>query len=317
MERYRSGHNEAVLKTVCPQGRVGSNPTLSASRLWIYPKPFYFVNAVYHQTNRCGVILNEMNRRGPMHYTLNTFLIICPLVFIAGLVDSIGGGGGLISIPAFLMAGVPPHAAIATNKMSSVGGTSLTTYHFYKNKCISLKLSIPTVIAAVIGAYMGAHISLMVSEKFMTIILLILLPVSAALVLNKRLFNDNGKDLVLLDRKTLVVAVISAFVIGAYDGFYGPGTGTFLIIAFTVCAGLSMKSANGQAKVINLTTNITSLIVFLINGQVIIPIGVAACVCNMLGGYVGARLALKGGAKIVKPTILIVLVLLLIKTIVD
>ena len=250
-----------------------------------------------------------------MEYGLQAFLIICPLVFVAGFVDSIGGGGGLISIPAFLMVGLPPHAAVATNKMSSAGGTALTTYHFYKNKCISLKLSLPTVVAAVAGAYIGANISLMVNEKVMVWILLVLLPVSAFLVLNKKLFNDNGKDIVRLDKKTFVIAVLSAFVIGAYDGFYGPGTGTFLIIAFTVFAGLSMKSANGQAKVINLTTNLTSLVVFLINGQVVIPVGVAACACNMLGGYLGARMALKNGSKIVKPTILIVLLLLLTKTI--
>ena len=248
-----------------------------------------------------------------MQYSIETFMIICPLVFVAGFIDSIGGGGGLISIPAFLMAGLPPHAAVATNKMSSVGGTSLTTYHFYKNKCISIKLSLPTVIAAVAGSFVGANISLMVNENIMRMVLLVLLPISAFLVLNKRLFNDNGKDIVILNRRTFVIAVLCSFLIGGYDGFYGPGTGTFLIIAFTACAGLSMKSANGQAKVINLTTNITSLIVFLLNGQVIVPIGIAACVCNMAGGYLGARAALKNGAKIVKPTIIIVLILLLLK----
>ena len=250
-----------------------------------------------------------------MDYSINTFLIICPLVFVAGFVDSIGGGGGLISIPAFLMAGLPPHAAVATNKMSSAGGTALTTYHFYKNKCISLKLSLPTVVAAVVGSYLGANISIMVNEKVMKIVLLVLLPVSAFLVLNKRLFNDNGRDVVILNKRTFAAAVLCSFFIGGYDGFYGPGTGTFLIIAFTVIAGLSMKSANGQAKVINLTTNITSLIVFFINGQVVIPIGIAACVCNMAGGYLGARVALKNGSKIVKPIIISVLLLLLLKII--
>lgn len=252
-----------------------------------------------------------------MHYTLQTFLIICPFVFIAGFVDSIGGGGGLISIPAFLMAGLPPHTAVATNKMSSVGGTALTTLHFYKNKCISLKLSVPTVAAATIGAYIGANISLKVSDSVMVIVLMILLPVSAVLVLNKKIFNDSGKNIVVMDKSMMGSAIISALFIGCYDGFYGPGTGTFLIIAFTVCTGLSMRNANGQAKVINLTTNLTSLVVFLVNGQVIILIGVAACACNMLGGYIGARMALKNGSKIVKPTILVVLLLLFIKMMIE
>ena len=132
-------------------------------------------------------------------------------------------------------------------------------------------------------------------------------------MLNKKLFHDKGSDSVTLDKRTYITAVIAAFIIGIYDGFYGPGTGTFLIIAFTVFAKLSIKTANAQAKVINLTTNITSLIIFLLNGQVLIPVGIAAALCNMAGGYLGAGMVMKNGAKIVKPSILLVLFLLLLK----
>ena len=100
-----------------------------------------------------------------------------------------------------------------------------------------------------------------------------------------------------------------------YDGFYGPGTGTFLIIAFTVFARMTVGSANAQAKVINLTSNITSLTVFLLNGQVLIPLGLAAAVCNMAGNWVGSGLAISKGTKIVRPVILLVLLLLLAKII--
>lgn len=247
-----------------------------------------------------------------MDLTLTSFFIVCPLLFLAGFVDSIGGGGGLISIPAFLMAGLSPHAAIATNKLGAFGGLALSTTRFIRSGCVSLKLAVPSVIAAILGSALGAHLSLLVSEKAMTYILVIILPLSAFLVLNKKLFNDNGSDTVTLDRRTYITATLAAFIIGGYDGFYGPGTGTFLIIAFTAFAKLSIKSSNGQAKVINLTTNITSLIVFLLNGQVLIPIGLAACAFNMLGGYIGAGLALKNGVKIVKPIVLFVLVLLVI-----
>ena len=129
-------------------------------------------------------------------------------------------------------------------------------------------------------------------------------------MLNKKLFNDEGSDEITLDRRTYLTATLAAFIIGCYDGFYGPGTGTFLLIAFTIFAKLSIKTANAQAKVINLTTNITSLVVFLFNGQVLIPLGLAAAVCNMLGGYIGAGLVMKNGSKIAKPSILLVLVLL-------
>lgn len=136
---------------------------------------------------------------------------------------------------------------------------------------------------------------------------------SAFLVLNKKLFNDEGSDEITLDRRTYLTASLAAFVVGFYDGFYGPGTGTFLIIAFTIFAKLSIRTANAQAKVINLTTNITALIVFLSSGQVLITLGLAGAACNMLGGYIGAGLALKNGTKIVRPSILLVLCLLALK----
>ena len=98
-----------------------------------------------------------------------------------------------------------------------------------------------------------------------------------------------------------------------YDGMYGPGTGTFLIIAFTVFARLSVESSNAQAKIINLTSNITALVVFLLHHQVIIPLGLAAAVCNITGNYIGSGLVMKDGAKIVRPMIIFVLILLLIK----
>ena len=131
--------------------------------------------------------------------------------------------------------------------------------------------------------------------------------------MNKKIFNDKGNDHVTLDKRTYITATASALIIGIYDGFYGPGTGTFLIIAFTVFAKLDLKMANAQAKVINLTTNVTALAVFLINGQVLIPLGLTAAVCNMAGGYIGAGLAMKNGSKIVKPSILFVLFLLALK----
>ena len=248
-----------------------------------------------------------------MELTIQTFFIVCPLVFLAGLIDAIGGGGGLISLPAYMIAGLPPHMAIATNKMSSPFGTALATYRFVKAGLVNLKLAIPSVIAAICGSSIGANISLVIPEDIMVYVLLIILPISAFLVLNKKLFNDNGQHIVTLDKRTYITATVAAFVIGIYDGFYGPGTGTFLIIAFTVFAKIDLQMANAQAKVINLTTNITALTIFLMNGQVLLPLGIAAAICNMIGGYIGAGLALKNGSKIVKPSILLVLCLLALK----
>lgn len=248
-----------------------------------------------------------------MELTATMFLIVCPLLFLAGFVDSIGGGGGLISLPAFLMAGLPPHAAIATNKLGAFGGSFTATIRFIHNRCVSLHLAVPSIIAAILGSSLGARLSLMVDERIMSYILIAILPLSAFLVLNRKLFNDSGSETVTLDLRTYLTATVAAFIVGAYDGFYGPGTGTFLIIAFTAFAKLSIKNANGQAKVINLTTNVTSMIVFLLNGQIVILLGLAGCLCNMLGGYIGSGLALANGSKIVRPIVIFVLILLFIK----
>lgn len=245
--------------------------------------------------------------------SLQTFLIVCPLLFLAGLIDAIGGGGGLISLPAYLLAGLPIHQAIATNKLSSTAGTSLATLRFIKNGLVCFRLAVPSVLTAIIGSSIGAHLSLMIDETVMEYVLFIVLPVSAFIVLNKKLFHDGGEDIVTLNKRTYLTACLAAFLVGIYDGFYGPGTGTFLIIAFTIFAKLSISNANAQAKIINLTTNITSLIIFILNKQVLFSLGIAAALCNMAGGYIGAGLVMSKGSKIVKPIILLVLFLLLLK----
>lgn len=248
-----------------------------------------------------------------MTLSIGTFLFVCPLLFLAGLVDAIGGGGGLISLPAYLIAGLPMHQAVATNKLSSTCGTTLATVRFIKSKLVNFKLAVPSVISAIIGSSVGAKLSLMMDEKIMEYILFAVLPLAAFIVLNKKLFKDNPDAELILNAKTYITAVASALIIGMYDGLYGPGTGTFLIIAFTTFAKISVGSANAQAKVINLTTNITSLIIFILNGQVLFSLGLAAAACNMLGGYIGAGLVINKGSRIVKPTILLVLILLFLK----
>ena len=248
-----------------------------------------------------------------MALTPKMFLIVCPLLFLAGFVDSIAGGGGLISLPAYIFAGLPMHLAIGTNKLSSTCGTSLATARFIRKGLVNFKLVLPGIAAAMVGSALGSNLSLLASEQLIRGILFIALPAAAFFVLNRRLFPETGSDRIVVDRRTLTVCILAALLIGVYDGFYGPGTGTFLIIAFTVFARLSVGAANAQAKVINLTTNITSLAVFLLNGTVLIPLGLAAAACNMLGNYIGSGLVLSKGARIVRPIILVVLVLLLIK----
>lgn len=248
-----------------------------------------------------------------MTVNIYSYLIICPLVFIAGFVDSIGGGGGLISLPAYLIAGLPTHASIATNKLSSAMGTTISTGKFIKQKLINLRLAIPTVIAALVGSSIGAKLSLNTDDFLLRIILIPVLIVTAFLVLNKHLFGKDYPFVEQFDRKVFIIASLSAFTIGVYDGFYGPGTGTFLIILLNAFAHLSLNQANAQTKAINLTTNLTALAVFILNGQVIWKLGIIAGLFGIAGNYLGANLAIKKSTKITRPVIILVLVLLFVK----
>ena len=245
----------------------------------------------------------------------SSFFIVCPMLFLAGFVDSIAGGGGLISLPAYLLAGLPVHMAIGTNKFSSAFGTTLSTVRFIRQKLVIARFAIPSVFFGFSGSAIGAKLSLLVSETVLKSLLLVVLPIAAFCVLNRRIFRPNESDNIKYDFKTFFVVMLSAFLVGIYDGLYGPGTGTFLIIAFSVFAKFSIKRANAHTKVINLSTNIAALVVFLLNGQVLIPLGIAAAVSNMLGNYAGSGLVMTKGVKIVKPLIIFVLTLLLVKII--
>ncbi|MBH1940282.1 TSUP family transporter [Mobilitalea sibirica] len=250
-----------------------------------------------------------------MEITLEMFLIVCPLVFLAGLVDSIAGGGGLISLPAYLFAGVPLHFSIGTNKLSSAIGTTISTYRYCKNKFVDWKVAIPSVVLALIGSTIGANLALMVDEKVMKYILIVILPIIAVYVMRgKSMKKDTGGNL-LSRNKVYLIACLASFFVGAYDGFYGPGTGSFLILIFTGLARMNIKVASGNTKLVNLASNIAALATFLINGKILFSLGITAAVFSVAGHYVGSGLVMKNGHKVVKPIILLVLAILFIKVI--
>ena len=245
-----------------------------------------------------------------------TLLIVCPLVFLAMLVDAIAGGGGLISLTAYLVAGLPPHVALGTNKVSSAIGTVVATARFAKSGLIKIKLAIPAVIFALAGSAIGAKVALHTPDGVIQMIMVFALPVVAFFVLRKRAL-DVPTDATISTKKQIAIIAISSFFIGMYDGFYGPGTGTFLLLALTAFAHMNLTRANGTTKAINMTTNISALIVFLVNGTALIPLGLLAGAFNIAGNYLGSKSFDKGGSKIVKPVMITVLVVFFIRVIGD
>ena len=245
------------------------------------------------------------------------YIIVCPLVFLAGFVDAIAGGGGLISLPAYILAGIPVHFAIGTNKMSSSMGTVISTYRFAKNGYIKLKLAVCSVICALIGSPFGAMLSLKINDFYLEILMIVILPVTAFYVLRKRDFKENQYSENTINFKTYIKCMLIAFLIGAYDGFYGPGTGTFLILLLTGIANLSLNTAAGTTKAINLSSNIAGLVTFIINGKVFLVLGVIAGLFSIAGNYFGAGYFTKSGAKIARPVIITVLTVFFVRIVVE
>lgn len=242
----------------------------------------------------------------------STFLIVCPLVFLAGFVDAIGGGGGLISLPAYILAGVPMHAAVATNKLSSATGTLISTIRLCLHSKVDFLLAVPAIFLAYMGSSMGARWSMLIQESVLKAVLLVILPITAFFVIRKDALSS-GTEGSCSRRWQLIIAWMAAVLIGLYDGFYGPGTGTFYIIIFMSFAKMTTMEAAVNTKLLNLTSNLAALVTFLLHGQVWIMLGLAASVFSIAGHYLGAGMVLKNGSRIVRPIILVVLCLLFIK----
>ncbi len=254
---------------------------------------------------RCVLISRFNDHFNKMPIDFLQYLIICPLSFVAGFIDAIAGGGGLVSLPAYIIAGLPAHAAIATNKMSASMGTALTTFRFARNGYIPWRIAGFCLITAFIGSALGARLTLMVSDLYLKVFLLVLLPAIGIYVMRGKAFEAHGEQ--LSRTKTIAIGMAVALVVGVYDGFYGPGTGTFLILLLTLFAHMDITTANGTTKAINLATNVSALAVFLMHGEVLIVLGLVAGAFNIAGNYLGSRSFDKGGSKIVKPTMILVI----------
>ena len=249
----------------------------------------------------------------PAELTVRMVIIVVIGVFLASFVDGIAGGGGIISVPTYFLTGLPAHLALGTNKLSSGIGTAVSTARFIRNGYVNWKLGIPSIILALVGAHLGTRLQLSIDERYLKWLLLIVLPIVAFIVLRQKKLPEEAGD---IDPARQAAIVLSAsFIVGAYDGFYGPGTGTFLILIFCNLAKMDLRTASGNVKLVNLSSNIGAVVTSLINGKVFIVLGLIGAVSSIAGHYIGSGLAIKDGSKIVRPVIIIVLLLLAVKVI--
>ena len=242
--------------------------------------------------------------------------VICVGVFVAAFVDAIGGGGGLISLPVYLLAGLPYHYALGTNKLSSCIGTAASTFRYVKNGFVDWPLAVGSVLLAVGGAFVGTRAQLMVDDRYLQYTLLVVLPIVAAVMLLRRSqLPEQPGEIRPGVQKAIVCG--ASLILGLYDGFYGPGTGTFLLLVYCYLGKMDVRTASGNVKLANLASNLGSLVTSLLAGTVVAPLGLIAAVFSIAGHYLGAGMNIKNGSKIVRPVIFVVLALLAVKIITD
>ncbi len=242
-------------------------------------------------------------------------LIICPLLFLAGFIDSVAGGGGLLSTPAFLLTGLPIHQAMGTNKVSSSIGTSIAAYRYIKNKSINWKTAIISAIFSFLGSYLGSQIALVIEQNTLKAAFIFLMPFIAFFVLFSKSKNIGIQK--VFGAKLYIISAIIGVVIGLYDGLIGPGTGTFIIFSYTSFIGFDYITSSGNAKIINLSSNIAAAFSFIIAGKVVLSLAIPAAISTMLGNYFGSGFAIKHGDKVVKRMLILVLIAIFIQLVYD
>jgi hypothetical protein len=240
-------------------------------------------------------------------------LVLVAAAFLAGALDAIGGGGGLIMVPALLAAGLPPHLALGTNKGQSFFGSLSAAFRYARAGLVDGRRARVTFPAAFLGALGGAALVLVIRPEVLRPIVLGLLVLAAILVTVTRPRAGNGASAPPGPRPRWILAALIALVVGAYDGFFGPGAGTFYIAAFVAFLALPMARASADAKVANFASNIAAAILFAQRGVILWSIALPLAGGQILGGFVGAHLAVRRGDSFVRVVVLIVVLALVLK----
>ncbi len=239
--------------------------------------------------------------------TALVFVLMGAAALLAGWVDAVVGGGGLVQLPALLLGfpGASPAQLLATNKFSSIFGTATSSVTYYRRVKPDLRTALPMAAVAFAGAVGGALIGLHIPRSaFNPIILVCLVLVGGYTLVKPRLGQETA--LRYTGHRHTVMAVLTGFVIGIYDGALGPGTGSFLVFALVGLMGYAFLEASAKAKIANFATNLGALAVFAPGGHVMVRVGLVMGLMNLLGGYLGARTAVRLGSRFVRIVFVVV-----------
>lgn len=236
-------------------------------------------------------------------------VLLSVAAFVAGFVDAIAGGGGVITVPSLLFAGLPPHVAFGTNKGQSVFGATAALWRYSRAGLVDRPRVLPVLVAAFVGSLGGTRLVLLVSPTVLRpLVLGLLVGVAAYLA-----FRHRSKPKTSTSAHPVLLAAAISFVIGGYDGFFGPGTGTFLIAAYARFLGDPLDRASANAKVANWASNLAAVILFSVKGVVLWSVVLPMAAAQFAGGWAGSYVAIRNGAPLVRRVVLGVVVVLVAK----
>jgi len=240
-------------------------------------------------------------------------LILFFVAIIAGIVDAIAGGGGLITVPALLLAGIPPFYALGVNRLQAVIGETTSFLTFLAHKQLSTKGLLVGVISTAIGAILGSYSISLFSENNLKILLpILMLAITAYAVFSKRLKSTTNSKAKIDTHRFMI---LFGLIIGFYNGFFGPGTGSLWMVSFVILLGFTIKQASMSTKPLNLIGNIISLIFFIGLGYVDYQLGLIMGAGQIVGSIIGSKIVISNGDKIVRPVFISVTLIMTVKLI--
>ncbi|WP_025028936.1 TSUP family transporter [Caldalkalibacillus mannanilyticus] len=238
-----------------------------------------------------------------MEFSIEIILLLLVVAIVAGWVDTIAGGGGLLTIPAMLLAGLPPATALATNKLQGSSGTLVATLYFLKKGAIDRRTITMSVIMTFVGAVLGGWLLLQIdAENLIMILPFLLIVIGLYFLFSPKVENKDRQARMKLSVFALTVAPL----LGFYDGFFGPGTGSIMALSFIALCGFGAPKATAHAKVLNFISNIAALLYFVFFGHIAWFIGIVMMLGQILGAFIGAKMVLEKGASLIRPIVITV-----------
>lgn len=241
-----------------------------------------------------------------------TSVIICGIAALAGgCIDAVAGGGGLLTLPALLICGVPPHVALGTNKVSACFGTAVALFNYSRNHLVSWHMAASGIMFSLVGSWVSTLLALHLNSDILGKIIVMLLPIGVAATLLPGRKNATA-HIPEKGLKYWLLLPSICFVLGVYDGFFGPATGSFLILALHWILGLGLIQASATAKTFNLGSNVSGAASFILHGTIIWPLALVMAACFMTGNWIGSKIAIRVGAKAVRVFLFFSLLLLMV-----